>query len=58
MLYIDTATRAELLDAIYSDLSLADFFVQRNLDPENMTDEAIREQCVAWIEAGDETAAC
>ena len=54
MLYLPTASRDEMIQAIYDDLDAIDFFIK--LDPEAMETEDLREKLQAWTEAGDETA--
>jgi hypothetical protein len=58
-MFIDANTsRKNLLTAVYGDLNAVDFFINRNIDPEFVSDEVIRETLVAFIEAGDECGAC
>lgn len=56
-MFIDASTtRAAMLDAIYGEGNLIDHFIRIDKDPEFMSDDEIREELIAWIQAGDECA--
>lgn len=57
MMIDENSSREDLLTALYAEGALVDHFIAKDLDPEFMSTDAIRDEVIAWIEAGDECAA-
>lgn len=55
MLYVPTATHEQLLRMIRSEMSLMEFFVKRDEDPEFMALQDLRDAVTEWVNEGDET---
>lgn len=56
----ENTSREDLVAILTGDLDAIQFCIDRNMDPEdaNVPTETIRETLIAFIEAGDECAAC
>ena len=50
----ENTSRADLLDAIYSEHGLIDACIAQDFEPEDATDAQLLAFIRAWIEAGDE----
>jgi hypothetical protein len=55
MTFIDeTTSRKDLLSAIYGDINIVQYFIDKDADPETMETADIYEALRGWVEAGDE----